>query len=291
MKRSLILIALLLFSQVEAHDQGGSVYCSQNGKIRRLSGFGAFTPTWSPDGRSICYFRHRNDENQFFFISPNGELVQTISLPPPLTITAGMSYHPKGELTFAASQGISYDIYRLDHEGQVELILEDGIQPAWSPDGRSLAFTTFRDSNLEVYLLDFEGRLRNLTKHAEMDARSSWSPDGKRIAFESARFGYLEVCVLDVASGEVTRLTNHPGKDWNPAWSPDGREIAFASNRDGENLIYIMNADGTKVRRFDQARVDDWQLSWSPDGKNLCFVSSRPEPFFDWLTRVFLELI
>ena len=87
--------------------------------------------------------------------------------------------------------------------------------------------------------------------------------------------------------GDITHLTNHPGKDWNPVWSPDGGKIALVSSRYGDNQIYIMNADGTDVTRFPQGHAGDWQLAWSPDGTCLCFVSSRPEPFFDWLIRLF----
>ena len=284
-----ILLALLLLAKANAHDLDGSVYCSRDGQTRRLSDFGAVTPVWSPDGERICYVRHTHDENLFHFISPAGELQQTVPLPSPLTVTAGVSWHPDGEITFAAGQGESYDIYKLDPEGQAELIVSDGIQPAWSPDGQSLAFTTYRDSNLEIYLADHERRLRNLTRHGGSDARSSWAPEGTRIAFESNRFGNPEICVVDVASGDVARLTHSPGMDWNPAWSPDGSEIAFVSSRNGDNRIYIMNADGTDVRRFPQGHAGDWQLSWSPNGNSLCFVSSRPEPFFDWLIRLLLN--
>ena len=187
----------------------------------------------------------------FHLITPAGEPVQTIPLPSPLTATGGMSWHPtNGEVAFAATQGESYDIYNLDPEGHAKLNIRDGIQPAWSPDGKALAFTTNRDGNPEIYLVDHEGRLRNLTNHADFDARPSWSPDGTRIVFESGRFGYLDVCVVDIISGEITRLTDHAGKDWNPAWRPNGREIAFSSDRDGENLIYIMNADGTECQEI-----------------------------------------
>ena len=283
-----LLILLLLLAQANAHDLDGNVYCSRDGETRRLSGFGAVAPVWSPDGEIICYVQHTHDEDLFFFISATGEQLQTVPLPPPLTVTAGVSWHPNGGVTFAAaSQGLSYDIYKLDPGGHAELIVSDGIQPAWSPDGQLLAFTTYRDSNLEIYLADHDGGLRNLTRHGGPDARPSWAPDGTRIAFESGRFGNQEVCVADVASGDIARLTNDPGKDWNPAWSPDGSEIAFVSSRDGDNRVYIMNADGTDVRKFPQGHAGDWQLSWSPDGKSLCFVSSRPEPFFDWLIGLF----
>ena len=287
MVAALPILLLLLAHAPSAHDLDGSVYCSRDGETRRLSGFGAVAPVWSPDGETICYVQHTHDENLFHFISPAGELLQTVPLPAPLTVAADLTWHPDGEVTFAASQGESYDIYKLDSEGQAELIMSDGIQPAWSPDGQSMAFTTYRDSNLEIYLADHEGRLRNLSRHESSDARSSWAPDGIRIAFESDRFGNLDICVVEVASGDIRRLTNHPGKDWNPVWSPDGRTIAFVSSRYGDNQIYIMNADGTDVRRFPQGHAGDWQLAWSPDGKCLCFVSSRPEPFFDWLIRLF----
>ena len=217
-----LFVLLLLLAYANAHDLDGSVYCSRDGETRRLSGFGAVAPVWSPDGEMICYFQHTHDENLFHFISPAGELLQTVPLPAPLTVAADLTWHPDGEVTFAASQGESYDIYKLTPEGQGELIVSDGIQPAWSPDGLSLAFTTYRDSNLEIYLADHEGRLRNLSLHPSPDARSSWAPDGTRIAFESNRFGNPDIFVVEVASGDITRLTNHPGKDWNPVWSPDG---------------------------------------------------------------------
>ncbi len=226
----------------------------------------------------ICYFRHTGEENQFYFRSTTGELLKTIPLETPLTSTGGISWHPNGEVTFAAMGKSSFDIYRFDSEGKINLIMADGIHPAWSPDGKSLAFTTFRDGNLEVYLADHDGSLRNLTNHESMDARSSWSPDGTKLAFESERFGNLDVCVVDIGSGVITRLTDHPGKDWNPAWSPNG-EIAFSSDRGGGNLIFIMGSDGTNVRMFDPAHQDDWQLSWSPDGKNQCFISNREGSF------------
>ena len=278
---------LLILSQARAHDLEGSVYCVRDGETRRLSDFGAVTPAWYTNGDTICYVRHTDDGDVFHFISPAGEPLQTIPLPPPLVTTGGISWDPNGVITFAARQDSSFDIYSLDWDGAAKLLIRDGILPSWSPKGKLLAFTTKHDGNAEIYLADHEGDLRNLTRHEGYDARSSWSPDGTRMAFESDRFGNFDICTADIASGEIIRLTNHPGKDWNPAWSPDGRQIAFSSDRTGENRIHIMDADGSNVRLFPQGHVNDWQIFWSPDGKCLCFVSSRPEPFFDWLIRLF----
>ena len=91
-----LLTLLLLLAQANAHDLDGNVYCSRDGETRRLSGFGAVAPVWSPDGEMICYVQHTHDEDLFFFISATGEQLQTVPLPPPLTVTAGVSWHPNG---------------------------------------------------------------------------------------------------------------------------------------------------------------------------------------------------
>ena len=129
-----LLLFLLLLHQASAYDLDGSVYCSRDGETRRLSGFGAVSPVWSPDGGKICYVQHTHDEDLFYFKSATGEQLQTVPLPSSLTVAADLTWHPDGEVTFAASQGESYDIYKLTPEGQTELIVSDGIQPAWSPD-------------------------------------------------------------------------------------------------------------------------------------------------------------
>ena len=72
----------------------------------------------------------------------------------------------------------------------------ENLHPMLSPDGRFLAFTSYRDGNLEVYLAYADGsNLRNLTLHKGHDARPAWFPEGGRIAFESDRFGDLEICI------------------------------------------------------------------------------------------------
>ena len=244
----------------------GSVYCmSRDGsQVRRL-----------------LYVLHSPAQTVFQVISTSGEILMTIPLPPPLAFVGGVSWHPDGkEFAFAGSEESEefYDIYRMKlGEGELaRRIVSDGILPAWSPDGQHLVFTTYRDSNLELYITDEEGRnLRNLTRHEGLDARSSWSPDGERLAFESDRFGTIEICIVEIASGDVVRVTDHPGDDWNPVWSPNGKEIAFVSDRD-EPGIYLMAADGTGVTRISSGYQGDWQLAWSPDGQSICFVSNRP---------------
>ena len=71
--------------------------------------------------------------------------------------------------------------------------------PVWSPDGKRIAFTSSRDGNYEIYLMDAGGgNVRNLTNHPAQDNYAAWSPDGRRLAFISNRDGAYNVYVTDV---------------------------------------------------------------------------------------------
>uniref|UniRef100_A0ACD5GRJ2 TolB family protein n=1 Tax=Desertifilum tharense IPPAS B-1220 TaxID=1781255 RepID=A0ACD5GRJ2_9CYAN len=86
--------------------------------------------------------------------------------------------------------------------------------PEWSPDGRFIAFTTDRDGDREIYVMNADGSNPiNLTNNPEDDIHPAWSPDGYFIAFSSTRNGIAEIFTLDLETGELFRLSNHPGRD------------------------------------------------------------------------------
>ena len=294
----LTLCSLLWRQPAAAHDFEGSVFrmARDGSSIVRISaektGWGTASPRWSPDGRRVLYVAHTESMSEFHVVSAAGERLMRVPVPSPMTSVAGVCWAPDGTaIAFGGgtAEG-SYDIYLMKlggGEAALRRIVENGIQPAFSPDGRLLAFTTFRDGNLEVYVADRDGgNLRNLTRHEGHDARPAWLPDG-RIAFESDRFGNLEICLAEAAGGEVVNLSNHPGQDQEPGVSGDGREIAFVSNRDWNFHVYRMAADGTGVGRLTGEYVTDREPAWSPDGGSICFVSNRPEPFLEALRRWF----
>ena len=295
---SLPCLLLWQLSNPEAgHSQDESVFriARDGSSIERLSATeGRSTPSWGPDGRLLYVARIENGE-EFQVISAAGDILLKVPVPQPVIAVGGVSWFPDGtRIAFAGrteEPEQSYDIYVMKlgaDELAMERIVEDAIQPAISPEGERLAFTTHRDGNLELYVMDVGGRnLRNLTRHEGHDAHPSWSPDGSRIVFESNRFGNFDICIIEVANGEVVNVTDHPALDRQPAWSSDGSEIAFVSNRDGKVSIYRMAADGTDVTRLSSEHDGDWKPAWSPDGRSLCFVSSRPEPFLDTLNRWF----
>ncbi|MBI1925878.1 PD40 domain-containing protein [Candidatus Poribacteria bacterium] len=141
-----------------------------------------------------------------------------------------------------------------------------------------IAFTSNRDSNYEIYVMNSDGtNPKNLTHHPADDTMPAWSPDGRKIAFRSNRDGNYEIYVMNADGTHPLRLTNHPALDMYPAWSPDGSQIAFDSSRSGDAEIYVMNTDGTNPVQLTHSPLSDSFPSWSPDGRKIAFASWRGE--------------
>ena len=136
--------------------------------------------------------------------------------------------------------------------------------PAWSPDGRTIVFVSWRDGNGEVYAMNADSSgPRNLTQDPAKDVRPAWSPDGRSIAFVSSRDRQSEIYVMNADGSGKRNLTRDPASDDYPTWSPDGRRIAFlrgrlhSTNPGGLGVhrffsyqLYVMNADGSGLRRL-----------------------------------------
>lgn len=170
-------------------------------------------------------------------------------------------------------------IHRVSNEGggasYEELVtVNEAYQPAAAPDEK-IAFTSDRDGNNEIYMMDSDGENAvNLTNHPSSDRHPAWSPDGNSIAFASRRDDNdFDIYLLDVETLAFTRLTNQ-GSNTRPAWSPDGARIAFVSDRFGDKDVMVMNADGSRqIQLTVDVHVDD-QPSWSPNGSAIAYVSN-----------------
>lgn len=163
----------------------------------------------------------------------------------------------------------SKELYIMDYDGynprRVTVNRSLNILPAWSPDGRLLAYVSYRQGVPDVFLAAiFEGRSSNLTGGKGQAFAPSFSPDGKRVVFASSRSGNMEIWVANVDGGDPRQLTSHGASDTAPTWSPTGQEIAFTSDRAGTPQIYVMDSEGLNVRRLTTEGSWNDAPTWNP---------------------------
>lgn len=195
------------------------------------------------------------------------------------------------------SQGASLIAFWSDRDGdaQIYVMNADGsdqrrltrnatqdLYPAWSPDGRQIAFmrrcwhsNDKYDTDQEIFVMNSDGsEQRNLTRRRLWDDESSaWSRDGTKIAFVSG----LEYGIFVInADGSGQRVLARNAESLT--WSPDGKRIAFVRGLPSEHVaIYVMKNDGSGQKRLTDARVGSFDPAWSPDGSKIAFTSERDE--------------
>lgn len=152
--------------------------------------------------------------------------------------------------------------------------------PAWSPNGRHLAFAGRRDGNWDVYVVtENGGNPTRLTTDPGFDGAPAWSPDGRGLAFVSSRQGAPAVyrAALDGRDSEAVRLSGGAGPAVDPAWSPDGRWVAYAAwGRGGYRLRVVAAAGGSsRLLTASETGSDLRAPAWSPDGTRLAYIESR----------------
>jgi Tol biopolymer transport system component len=165
----------------------------------------------------------------------------------------------------------------------------DTRQPAWAPDGRRIAFQSYRDGTWRIWTAAPDGSdARAVTSGSFDDREPHWSPDGTKIAFSSDRSGNYDVWVLDLATGQTRQITKNDANDFFPTWSPDGREIAFVSTRTPSAAVYATTLDG-RERLVAESTGSPGSPSWSPDGSNVLF-TVLPAGGFNPIGQTYLML-
>jgi hypothetical protein len=162
------------------------------------------------------------------------------------------------------------------------------LGPAYSPDGRYLAFLSTRDVfDIDLFLAEADNgkivrRLASATRNAHfealrfIDSAGAWSPDSKKLAFVVFEKGDNYLGIVDVDSKRLDDI-RVPGVDAinNIAWSPDGHTIAIAGQQSGSSDLFLFDLNTKQVRRLTNDRYADMQPAFSPDGRLLAFVSDR----------------
>jgi eukaryotic-like serine/threonine-protein kinase len=205
---------------------------------------GACQPAWSPDGSRLVFISpclHRID-------SPRESYTDT-----------------------------SLFMINADGTGLIQLTNTPGadLEPAWSPDGKRIAFTSTRDGNMQIYLFDVDSqsviRLTQPDVNIE-NSQPAWSPDGRQIAYMAERVGTYQVWVMSDTGQDNAQLVRSGQSLWDyaPAWSADGKVIVF-NERPRDNLLtrpWLMSVqypdDASATRLNFQTPIED--VEFSPDG-------------------------
>jgi len=148
----------------------------------------------------------------------------------------------------------------------------DDRDPAWSPDGKHIAFTSDRDGNTEIYIMNADGTDQTrVTNSTENEHHPQWSPDGKRIIFSrTLEDKTSDLFVINVDGSGISQLTSTAKvNEAYPDWSPDGTKILFSAFGGAQSGIFIMDSDGSNVHLIMEGPLHF--PKWSPDGKYIAF--------------------
>ncbi|MFZ5520374.1 MAG: Tol-Pal system beta propeller repeat protein TolB [Pseudomonadota bacterium] len=148
------------------------------------------------------------------------------------------------------------------------------ISPAWSPDGRSLAYVSFERGKANVFVQDIlSGQRKLVANFRGSNSAPAFSPDGRRLAVTLTQDGISQLYTMDVDGGGVRRLTQSNAIDTEAAWSPDGASLYFVSDRGGGPQVYRMPASGGSAQRITFQGAYNISPMPSPDGRSLVYVT------------------
>lgn len=148
------------------------------------------------------------------------------------------------------------------------------MSPAWSPDGRRIAYVSFENAQPSIWVQEvFTGKREKLTSFKGINGAPAWSPDGRFLALTLSKDGNPDIFVMDLAKRSLRPLTRHWAIDTEPAWSPDGRSIVFTSDRGGQPQVYQVAVGGGEPVRLSFEGDYNARPSYSPDGRSLAMVT------------------
>jgi len=147
------------------------------------------------------------------------------------------------------------------------------MSPAWSPDGRKLAYVSFERGNSSIYIQEIATGAREVISSAKgINGAPSFSPDGSKLALTLSYGGSPDIYVMNLATREKVQLTKHFAIDTEPTWMPDGQSLIFTSDRSGKPQLYQVSAGGGDATRVTFSGDYNAKATISYDGKHIAMV-------------------
>jgi TolB protein len=184
-------------------------------------------------------------------------------------------------VVFQGKRGDAEGLFVMSCTGGVATLLPQTIgagAPAWSPDGRRIAFVRAA----RLFILDLtNGVVARVAGIPDSSFYPAWSPDGMRLAFVGKGELTWEIFAIDIATRAVRQLTRAAdagAPSQGPAWSPDGTRVAFDRKQQDDFDIYVMNTDGAHPVRLTNGGGVHARPAWSRNSRSIAFHSTRDRP-------------
>ena len=162
-----------------------------------------------------------------------------------------------------------------DGERETPILISDQpiLSPAWSADGKQLAYVSFEAGSSAIHIINLEtGQSRVLANFEGINSAPAFSPDGAHIAMVLSRDGNPDIYTIEVASNVIRRITNHRAIDTEPVWDLNGANLIFTSDRGGSPQIYRVNVDSLQVSRLTFDGSYNARPRVMPDNTHFIFV-------------------
>jgi Tol biopolymer transport system component len=210
-----------------------------------------FEPAFSRDGRWCAFVQSRGNLSLKLVIEDLQEKREAVFDPGGGFL--GMrrpTIAPDGSrVVFSIPAGAGQELASVNLRGQDRRsLLTGGINnwPAFSPDGKQIAFCSSRERSFCLYVMNADGtHLRRLTSGPGFAARPAWSPDGKRLAFTANRDGLYRICILGADGTGLQALSTDTDRDDYPSWSPDGRQVLAVREHNGRSDLVLLDVPAT----------------------------------------------
>lgn len=189
------------------------------------------------------------------------------------------------EIAFSAKRGKGKEIFVVGLDGQDPRPITGNrsfnLFPRWSPDGNTLAYTSFRTGVPVIYLRNMrDGSEQALVRFGNTKSPGAFSPDGNFLYVSVSIEGNSDIYRVRIGGAESERVVDGWGIEVSPSLSPDGKKIAFVSNRGGSPQVYVRDlAAKSGERRVSSAGGYSTSPSWSPAGDRIAFTSQAGGKF------------
>jgi TolB protein len=154
------------------------------------------------------------------------------------------------------------------------------VSPAWSTDGRLLAYVSFEGGRPRIFAQNVAtGTRQVIAAFPGLNGAPAWSPDGKHMAMTLSKDGNAEIYVMNINTRVLRRLTTGGAIDTEPAWAPDGKSLVFTSDRGGTPQIYRIPAAGGRATRLTFEGKYNSRATFAPDGKSIALIHGSKGTF------------